>query len=263
MKKTSRIARPLGATLLVGGALLTTAPAATATTVTASAASAPQSQAGSKLEPPTLNSATLIHDPLVGDWIQLLWNPSPSEGVVEQATYADGRFLFKGHVQGPPEESAVCGQFAQLNLTPEPGRDLGLKGDETFTITALDSQGHESAPSNGLVATLPSEKVPAPTLTSAVINDNTVTMNWTPSHTTEASGTIFYAIKVDNGSTEPSGFVDQVTNATTATIPTTVTFPDATIPPVHITKDTKISIQAADCLRVTSPLSNVLTPTDG
>lgn len=240
------IARALGTALVVGGALLTAAPGASAATATTAASA-------STLEPPTVTSATLVHDSVSGDYVRLLWNPSPSAGVAQEAVYANGKFLFES---APSNTNPTCGNLASIFL-----KQRGLTGHETFTLTARDSQGHESAPSNGLVAVSPKE-LPAPTLTSAVIKDDKLTMTWTPSHTDEVSGKIIYELNADNGA-GPGAF-ENVVNATTATTDTTITNPnDPTTIPLHITKDTKLSVLAQDCTTATSPLSNVLQPTDG
>lgn len=250
MKNRSRIAGVLGAVLVAGIALLTAAPAF------ASAVSAPRAQAGTTLQPPTLTSATLVHDSGNGDYVKLLWAPSQSAGVTEYAVYANGKFLFEG---GPYDNQwGFNPQLADVFLAQR-----GLKGTETFTVTARDSHGDESARSAGLVAS-PVKTLPAPTLTSAVIKNNQLMLTWTASHTDEVSGNIFYRIHVDNGPTQPGGFVDTVLNQTTATTATSFSNPnDPTVPTVTVTKDSKISIQAEDLTTAVSPLSNVLMPTDG
>ena len=99
--------------------------------------------------------------------------------------------------------------------------------------------------------------LPAPTLTSAVIKSDKLTLTWTPSHTDEVSGNIGYTFFA-----EPGGSFGGAVNATTATTGLSFSDPnDPTVPPINITKDTKISIRAMDRTRATSPRSNQLTPT--
>lgn len=210
-----RIARALGALLLAVGVLLTAANGATA--AAASTASAARAEAAPTLEPPTLTSATFIQDPFRGDYVLLLWNPSPSDDVVEYAKYANGKFLFRG----PVFENPFFGHLAEIDL-----EQRGLTGNETFTVTAIDSKGRESVQSNGLTA-VPQKVLPAPTLTSAVIKGDKLTLTWTPSHTDEVSGNIFYHFFA-----EPGGIFGGAVNATTATTGLSFSDPnDSTVPP--------------------------------
>lgn len=205
---------------------------------------------GSKpdLLPPTLTSATLQ----TFDHVKLLWTPSASTSETRYyLIYGDGKFLFLEENTGNTEDTDDAG----IDLQSE-----GVTAKTEFTVVAQDGEGNVSAPSNGLVA-IPPKTLPAPTVTSAVINGDKITVTWTPSSTTEVSGDLFYGIIADNGGNRQGVF--SVTNQTSATFDTTIVLDPITPVIVQIKEGTLMSVQASDRTGARSPLSNELPATTG
>lgn len=200
------------------------------------------------LLPPTLTSATLQ----TFDHVRLLWTPSASASETRYyLIYGDGKFLFLQDNTGNAEAEGD----AEIDLQSE-----GVTAKTECTVVAEDAEGNVSAPSNGLVA-IPPKTLPAPTVTSAVINGDKITVTWTPSSTTEVSGDLFYRISADNGGNRLAVF--SVTNQTSATFDTTLVLDPITPVIVQIGEGTLMSVQASDRTGAKSPISNALAATTG
>jgi hypothetical protein len=174
MRMTPHLSRrTVLAATLVGAAMLSGVPTATAAAMTA----------------PTLDSATVK-----GDNVELLWTPPAGGKAADFAIYADGNFV----------QRTLSPDSVTIFLTSE-----GLTGREAYAVVAEDSAGNESQPSNAMTPRPPAA-MPAPRLTSAVLSKDFVTLTWAPSRTDEKSGEINYLIFA-NG--QPAEMVQNVTTA--------------------------------------------------
>lgn len=261
MNTKRRVMNSLAGGLLVCGMLVavTSGSIASASAVSTPGAASPRVGAADALTPPTLTSATrqVLSDGSLGDEVELLWTPPPDvSDLRDYAVYANGKFVFRtlayeDYARTIPSTSAT------VFLTSE-----GLTGTEAFSLVAEDSAGNQSQPSNSLV---PSRAVtlPAPVLTSAVINGDMITLTWTPSHTDEVSGTLIYTIIADTYP-DPSGcFFTSVTDATSVTVPVSNYNCDG-IDPTTVQPGTLMSVSARDrTFFDSSPMSNTLPATQG
>lgn len=231
------VMKSLGGALLVSGALLAATPGAMAATD------------ATVLVAPTLTSATI--SPSGGGEVRLLFTPPPQVGsLTDYAIYANGKFLFRTPAYEDVART-IPSASAMVFLLSE---GLASNGTYTFTVVAEDNSGDQSAPSNGLVPVAPAV-LPTPAMTTAVIHGNNITLSWTPSHTGEVSGTLFYEIDA-NGQ-----YFATVTNATTVTLPTLF---DDPVEPYTVTPGTLMTVHARDNTFFSmSPVSNALPATQG
>lgn len=229
MKPTRRVATAMTGTMLACGALLAVTPGATAATVgtATGAGTATQSEAAT-LAPPTLTSVTRNGDNMI-----VIWKPSPSQAVTGYEFLANGRVVKEPVNFNPgstdPEDKAFVAVASS-----------GLTGNETYSVAAVDSAGNVSEPSNTMKAVAPVTLTPTPQMTSAVIKGDQVTLAWTPSHTDEASGELWYTFAV-NG--KPYKVFQGVRDATTATLPVSDNDP---VDPTVFGAGSKVTVTATD-----------------
>lgn len=182
MNPKSRITRWLGTVLLLGGALLTAAPSAAAATEEAT----PQAEAAAELLPPTLTEATL---PTGDDIVHLFWEPSATALDTRfYNIYADGRFVLQVDAIQNGGSIRGCAVFLKGGATR----------DAEYTVVAEDAAGNLSAPSNGLVP-VNLVPLPKPTVTSAVITGDNITITWEPTVTEAESVTYDILVNGDWG----------------------------------------------------------------
>jgi hypothetical protein len=255
MKTNRRVMTSLAGGLLICGVLVAVSSGAVAT-ASAASTSAAGAGAADALIPPTLTSATrqVLSDGSLGDEVRLVWAPSATvSDTADYAVYANGQFVFR---TGTPQDVATL-TGAMVFLTSE-----GLTGTEAFSVLAEDSAGNQSQPSNSLVPS-PAVTLPAPVLTSAVINGDMITLSWQPSHTDEVSGTLIYTIIADTYPNPNGCYFTSVTDATSITVPVTNYNCDG-IDPTTVRPGTLMSVSARDLTFFnTSPLSNALPATHG
>ncbi|AZM50213.1 hypothetical protein DMB38_34485 [Streptomyces sp. WAC 06738] len=243
MKLRTRITRGLGAVLLLGGALLSAVPSAAAAEATPAAA------AEAELIPPTLEEA-FYSDP----WVKLHWEPSATAADTEFINIlADGKQVQRLDAKsdaGAAGRLPVYGGSVNVDTT-------GADPTATYTIVAEDAAGNKSAPSNGLVPIDQSVPLPAPTVTSAVIKGDDLTVTWTP--TVSEADFVNYGIVVNGRDT--FAIVGDTTSVTGSR--TFVVFENADERTVVVNEGDLITVGALDSNGLRSPRSEPVQVTLG
>ncbi|MBO0883604.1 MAG: hypothetical protein J2P17_25370 [Mycobacterium sp.] len=209
-------------------------------------------QTAPDLLPPTLTSATIRS--VNPDEVRLVWTPAETASKTSRYLfYGDGKYLVSQFNDGtqPPDQTNIF------------TRTYGTNTEAKFTVVAEDADGNVSKASNALVP-VPEKTLPAPTVTSAVIQGDKITMTWTPSSTTEVSGDLTYHLFAHGSPVvDGQGAVVEVTNQTSATFGTSMLVDPVTPIVDQIKPGTPMSVIAEDRTGAQSPMSNALPAATG